>query len=173
MLHKQSTGVVNFVSFLYKYFYNITCNNIPVVFKKALTRLNTRGLPRRRKHDMHVVCSVYVYVRMKKNLGLFLFWNTFFVNQQREVHQWCHCSSIVFPHIGVWINGRHVSDDISICFYLNEKFYIDGLAQDCCNSIANALELLQSCTKPSIYGFLFYWSMLLKIQLTASQELSK
>ena len=31
--------------------------------------------------------------------------------------------------------------------------YIDGLVQDCGNSIANALELLQSCTKPSIYRF--------------------
>ena len=30
--------------------------------------------------------------------------------------------------------------------------YIDGLVQDCSNFIANALELLQSCTKPSIYG---------------------
>ena len=30
--------------------------------------------------------------------------------------------------------------------------YIDGLVQDCSNSIANALELLQSCTKPSIYA---------------------
>ena len=28
--------------------------------------------------------------------------------------------------------------------------YIDGLVQDCSNSIANAMELLQSCTKPSI-----------------------
>ena len=28
--------------------------------------------------------------------------------------------------------------------------YIDGLVQDCSNSIANALELLQSCTKPTI-----------------------
>ena len=27
--------------------------------------------------------------------------------------------------------------------------YIDGSVQDCSNSIANALELLQSCTKPS------------------------
>ena len=27
--------------------------------------------------------------------------------------------------------------------------YIDGLVQDCSISIANALELLQSCTKPS------------------------
>ena len=28
--------------------------------------------------------------------------------------------------------------------------HIDGLAQDCSNSIANALELLQSYTKPMI-----------------------
>ena len=28
--------------------------------------------------------------------------------------------------------------------------YIDGLAQDCSNSIANAMELLQSCIKPLI-----------------------
>ena len=28
--------------------------------------------------------------------------------------------------------------------------YIDGLVQDYSNSIAKALELLQSCTKPSI-----------------------
>ena len=27
---------------------------------------------------------------------------------------------------------------------------MDGLVQDCSNSIANAFELLQSCTKPSI-----------------------
>ena len=30
----------------------------------------------------------------------------------------------------------------------------DGLVQDCSISIANALEILQSCTKPSIYGFM-------------------
>ena len=28
---------------------------------------------------------------------------------------------------------------------------ISGLAQDCSNSIVNALELLQSCTKPTIW----------------------
>ena len=28
--------------------------------------------------------------------------------------------------------------------------HIDGLAQDCCNSIANALELLHACIKPLI-----------------------
>ena len=30
-------------------------------------------------------------------------------------------------------------------------YYIDVLMQDCSNPIANALELLQSCTKPYIY----------------------
>ena len=32
----------------------------------------------------------------------------------------------------------------------NENNGVDGLAQDCSNSIANALVLLQSCTKPLI-----------------------
>ena len=30
-------------------------------------------------------------------------------------------------------------------------FYFDGLVQDCSNSIADALELLQSCAKPYPY----------------------
>ena len=34
--------------------------------------------------------------------------------------------------------------------------YIDGLVQDCSN-IANALELLQSCTKPSIFPDDYFW----------------
>ena len=34
----------------------------------------------------------------------------------------------------------------------DSSMYIDGLLQECSNSIANALELLQSCNKPSIYA---------------------
>ena len=34
-------------------------------------------------------------------------------------------------------------------------YHIDGLVQDCSNSIPNALESLQSCTKPLIYDILF------------------
>ena len=30
------------------------------------------------------------------------------------------------------------------------QYHVDGLAQDCSNSIALAMELLQSCTKPSM-----------------------
>ena len=33
----------------------------------------------------------------------------------------------------------------------NADGHFNGLVQDCSNSIANALELLQSCTKPSIW----------------------
>ena len=33
-------------------------------------------------------------------------------------------------------------------FLFQTKYHIDGLVQDCSNSIANALELLQFCTKP-------------------------
>ena len=36
---------------------------------------------------------------------------------------------------------------ITICDY--HEAQIDGLVQDCSNSIANELELIQSCTKPS------------------------
>ena len=32
--------------------------------------------------------------------------------------------------------------------------HIDGLVQDCSNSSVQAMELLQSCTKPSIYSIL-------------------
>ena len=40
-----------------------------------------------------------------------------------------------------------------------QKVQIDGLVQDCRNSIANALELLQSCTKPSKYTVEMKWGV--------------
>ena len=44
--------------------------------------------------------------------------------------------------------------------FTSDIFY--GLVQDCSNSIANALELLQSCTEPSIYSYssvVIHWQM--------------
>ena len=38
-------------------------------------------------------------------------------------------------------------------WWISDSLYIDALMQDCSNSTANALELLQSCTKPSIWGW--------------------
>ena len=50
--------------------------------------------------------------------------------------------------------------------------HFDGLVQDCSNSIANALELLQSCAKPSIlylshishikYSYLYFKETMIK-----------
>ena len=41
-----------------------------------------------------------------------------------------------------WVSDRN---------YETLWYHIDGLVQDCSNSSALAMELLQSCTKPSIY----------------------
>ena len=49
-----------------------------------------------------------------------------------------------------WIEMCVRSVDISSIHWGNCGAYIDGLAQDCSNSSALAMELLQSCTKPSI-----------------------
>ena len=47
------------------------------------------------------------------------------------------------------------------------KSHFGGSAQDCSNSIANALELLQSCTKPSIWCS---WTVLPKVNIGAANE---
>ena len=47
----------------------------------------------------------------------------------------------------------HISDEDEISETIHKlENYIDGLAQDCSNSSALAMQLLQSCPKPSICG---------------------
>ena len=53
---------------------------------------------------------------------------------------------MILIKLGTWF-----SVPAKICIYCCRSWHIDGLVQDCSNSIANALELLQSCTKPLIY----------------------
>ena len=63
--------------------------------------------------------------------------------------------------ISIWILSNHVvtehalhvfkhSTFLRLCQPVNKKCHIDGLVRDCSNSIANTLELLQSCTKLSM-----------------------
>ena len=47
-------------------------------------------------------------------------------------------TSATSQRVSIYLNGGH-----------DWSHEIDGLVQDCSNSIATALELLQSCTKPS------------------------
>ena len=62
-----------------------------------------------------------------------------------------YSKSIHIPFIVKTLNSKsHVSVDPSAPA---SSGYIDSLVQDCSNSIANALESLQSYTKPSIYSF--------------------
>ena len=56
-------------------------------------------------------------------------------------------------HIGIWFGDVDIlpTDQVrEIQEWKQKQCYICGLVQDCSISIANALEILQSCTKPSI-----------------------
>ena len=50
-----------------------------------------------------------------------------------------------------WGLYEHLSSPLTYWVYFRNHEYIDGLVQDCSNSIALAMELLQSCIKPSMY----------------------
>ena len=55
----------------------------------------------------------------------------------------------------VYIMAWHRIGDKPLAESMLTRFtdaYIDGLVQDCSNFSALAMELLQSCTKPSIYS---------------------
>ena len=61
-------------------------------------------------------------------------------------------------YLSIIIDQSNVSkpeNRFTIDIFITIQHYIDGLAQDCSNSIANALELLQSCTKPSRWNVAF------------------
>ena len=44
---------------------------------------------------------------------------------------------------------------------MKNSYHVDGLVQDWSNSIANALELLQSCTRPSNWYWFCHVSLLI------------
>ena len=56
-----------------------------------------------------------------------------------------------WPNITGYTIHDPISQDTGYSTEITDLEYIDGLVQDRSNSIANALELLQSCTKSSIY----------------------
>ena len=56
------------------------------------------------------------------------------------------CGGKVWNAWGVYVHEKSYAD----LMHRSMKNYIDGLVIDCSISIADALEILQSCTKPSI-----------------------
>ena len=67
----------------------------------------------------------------------------------REIHR----GPVNFPHKWPVTRKMFPFDDVIMVFcgihITKISQEIDGLVQDCSNSIANVMELLQSCTKPS------------------------
>ena len=69
-------------------------------------------------------------------------------------------------------NRVHISWDILYCGFVSvcvtesseKQNHVDGFVQDCSNSIANALEILQSCTKPSIWYYFVLWNGIKKMR---------
>ena len=68
---------------------------------------------------------------------------------------WRQASDMPFTYNGIWMNQFNHTHHIFMHttkreFRLIQKHYVNGLKQDCSNSIVNAQELLQYCIKPSI-----------------------
>ena len=73
-----------------------------------------------------------------------------------EPNPWVHTLSIVM--VKKYLGLVYISADYKHRDPVESQTYIDGLVQDCSISIANALEILQSYTKPSIYKLLLSYS---------------
>ena len=67
---------------------------------------------------------------------------------------------ITTAQINHWGDTVWVYDAINI---QSTSQHVDGLAKDCSNSIANAMELPQSCTKPSICLYIQHFALPLSI----------
>ena len=67
-------------------------------------------------------------------------------------HWEIHDSGLCLNGFSISINEKVVNININheYVYYFASIPNIDGLAQDCGNSVANALELPRSCAKPSI-----------------------
>ena len=60
----------------------------------------------------------------------------------------------VLTSAGTMITTFEIENKWVLIVWTYSELHIDGLMQDCSNSIANTLELLQSCTKPWIYPYI-------------------
>ena len=88
--------------------------------------------------------------------------------------QWCHMASLNLANPGSvtiqdsnkWIGFANITFKIIATSARGQwfnphsilKLYMDGLVQDCSNSSALAMELLQSCTKPLILCWPIYYA---------------
>ena len=106
-------------------------------------------------------------------VGIPNFWNNFYF---LKWYKWCVCNYhlehgwrkwdlMMFLQLLSWLEERATSMTWR-CHW--QEIHIDGLVQDCSNSIANALELLQFCTEPSKWCF---WIIKGKARISGAGEI--
>ena len=101
------------------------------------------------------------YAKLSSLILLLLSWSCWKTVELSVIWDWCLCDVTVM-NASIWylhsiIRSTQVFHKVINLFDMRKilmhctKLYIDRLVQERCNSIANALELLLSCTNPSIY----------------------
>ena len=95
-------------------------------------------------HDDSVY-SITFYTKISM-VFMYVFLIIIYVNTMMQT-TWLHCVPRVNQFLIVWLIYMLL---LLRWGHRNLKHHIYGLVQDYNNSVANALELLQSCTKPSI-----------------------
>ena len=92
----------------------------------------------------HGYCSEYM---LSLNIGLT---GLSEITRMSEIRRF-YPTNRFYPYLSRLLHW-HCGDHTIASMAMKQSWQSDGLVQDCSNSIANALELLQSCTKPSKYG---------------------
>ena len=114
-------------------------------------------------------CAWYKRVWSHNHIYIFWLYFPYYMNLHSVFTQlkwyiaWELCRpSWIIVFLGLWYCCSLVSCGLQLLFQLmvwhlclfsvNTHGYMDGLVQDCSNSSALAMELLQSCTKPWIFA---------------------
>ena len=93
------------------------------------------------------------------HMPLFYFPTRFLLAESMQTRLYTYSAKLM--HGSFWPTWRHYfgKSNMLLCLQL----HIDGWVQDCSTSIANALELLQSCTKPSLLSSVTSYRLLLTL----------
>ena len=85
------------------------------------------------------------------------------------IHEYFTTHGVVALFCGYIVNYWRIIVFNKLVFFMvaSQALYIDGLVRDYCNSNALAMELLQSCTKPSLWLPQFLWNNPLQLLLAS------
>ena len=119
-------------------------------------------------YAVYFVCTVFFSPLAHHHCVMALCWCdivyfsfAFVLSNDTRIHKFRVCAWLSWEYscypftvcrTGVWLCVVLVLG-YTFIMHVHVVLYINGLVQDCCNSIALAMELLQSCVKPSIFTF--------------------